>query len=87
MSEPETDEPFEPELFHSIPQPESGRVRKRMVELGVEERIAMRNVTYDSPREDLASHGGAAPPAIWDGERLHQGEAACLAFLEQLRGG
>ena len=70
------------ELFHRIADGGCARVRKRLVELGLEGPASFRNVHYDVAREALAAHGIDVVPAIWDGERLHVGEAACLAFLE-----
>lgn len=72
------------ELFHRLGDGASARIRKRIVELGWDERIAFRNVHFDSHRDALAEHGAGDVPAIWDGSSLHQGEAACLAFLSSV---
>ena len=72
------------ELFHLLTQPASRRIRRRMGELGLGERLGMRNVAFDSHREALAALGGTEPPAIWDGTRLHEGEMACEAVLARL---
>lgn len=36
-------------------------------------------------RRRVVEHGGRRVPALWDGERLHEGEGAALAVLETLR--
>jgi len=42
-------------------------------------------VHFESHREALAARGGGdLLPALWDGERLHQGLADVLAVLEAL---
>jgi hypothetical protein len=69
------------ELFHRLGDAASARIRKRIVELGWDDRIAFRNVHFDSHRAALEAHGTLAVPAIWDGTQLHVGEAACLAVL------
>jgi hypothetical protein len=43
--------------------------------------VELRNVAFDSHRDALAARGGAATPALWDGERLHEGLAAIRAAL------
>lgn len=72
------------ELFHRVADGASARVRSRVVELGLEARIGFRNVHFDSHRARLTELGGADAPAMWDGARLHVGEAACLELLESL---
>lgn len=74
-----------PELFHRVAEEGSARVRRRMVELGLTERIRIRNVAYDNVRADLLAHGqGDGTPALWDGVTLHRGAEAVLAELERL---
>jgi hypothetical protein len=72
------------ELFHAVNDAASAAVRRRVVELGIVERIRFRNVFYPEVAADLAARGGSAPPALWDGERLIEGEAAVLAALARL---
>lgn len=73
------------ELFHRIDDGASGRLRKRIVELGLKERFDFRNVHFESHLAELSSHGSPQVPAIWDGTTLHSGEAACFEFVEALR--
>jgi len=76
--------PSEPrvELFHATNQAESASVRRRVTELALEDRVRFRNVVYEEVARDLAARGGGATPAVWDGERLHVGEAAARAAIE-----
>lgn len=67
------------ELFHRIADPDSAAVRKRLDELGLLDDLAMRNVAFDSHREAFEARGGKVVPALWDGERLHEGRDAVLA--------
>lgn len=71
-------------LFHATTDADSAAARKRVVDRGLESRIRFRNVFYDEVQSDLAAHGGARTPAIWDGARLIEGRAAVLAFLDGL---
>jgi hypothetical protein len=72
------------ELFHRIPEAESAAARTRAAELGLLDRVEFRNVDFESHRDALAARGGAATPALWDGERLHVGLAAVRAALDAL---
>jgi hypothetical protein len=71
-------------LFHRIDDPDSAAVRRRVVELELKSRIDFQNVDTDGA-EAFAQHGGRTVPALWDGERLHEGRVAALAVLETLR--
>jgi hypothetical protein len=73
-----------PELFHRIAEPGSAAARRRLAELGLADRVAFRNVDFDSHREALRARGGAETPALWDGAALHSGERAVIAALEAL---
>jgi hypothetical protein len=76
------------DLFHRISESDSAAVRRRAGELGLLDRLEMRNVEFESHRAALAAHGGGATPALWDGARLHVGRDAVLTALEALaRGG
>jgi hypothetical protein len=70
-------------LYHRIDDPGSAAVRRRVVELGIKTRIDFQNVDTEGA-EAFAERGGRRVPALWDGERLHQGEGAALAVLETL---
>ena len=71
-------------LYHRIGDLGSARVRRRVVELGLKSRIDFQNVDTDGAAS-WAEVGGPVLPALWDGERLHEGQRAVLAALETLR--
>jgi len=71
-------------LYHRIDDPGSAAVRRRVVELGVKPQVDFQNVDTEGA-EAFAQHGGRTVPALWDGQRLHEGRAAVLAVLETLR--
>jgi hypothetical protein len=71
-------------LYHRIDDPDSAAVRRRVVELDLKAQVDFQNVDTDGA-EAFAEHGGRRVPAIWDGERLHEGRVAALAVLETLR--
>ena len=71
-------------LYHRIDDPESAAVRRRVVELGIKSQVDFQNVDTEGA-EAFARHGGRQVPALWDGQRLHQGRASVLAVLETLR--
>jgi hypothetical protein len=48
----------------------------------MEEFIRLRDVALEEARVDLQRRRGIAVPALWDGERLHQGAEAVIARLE-----
>jgi hypothetical protein len=70
-------------LYHRIGDPDSAAVRSRVVELGLKSRIDFQNVDTEGAAA-FATQGGRRVPAVWDGERLHEGRAAALALLETL---
>ena len=75
------------ELFHRLADDGSAAARRRVLALGLEGRVTFRNVAFAAHREALAARGGAATPALWDGERLHVGVDAVLAALERVAAG
>jgi hypothetical protein len=72
----------EPEytLFHRVAQPESARIRARVVDLGLKARIDFQNAETDG-KDELARLGGSVTPALWDGHVLTEGEAAVARKL------
>lgn len=73
------------ELFHRIAEADSAQLRQRVMQEALDGRVQFRNVAFPEAAAALASHGGAQTPALWDGERLHQGLAAVTARLLRLR--
>lgn len=67
-------------LFHRIDEPESARIRSRVVELGLKTRIDFQNAETDG-KDELARLGGSGTPALWDGHALTVGEAAVARKL------
>jgi len=67
-------------LFHRIGEPESARIRSRVVELGLKPRIDFQNAETDGKAE-LARIGGSLTPALWDGQALTVGESAVARKL------
>ena len=78
-----TDDASEYTLFHRIAEPASARIRLRVVELGLKERIDFRNADTDA--KDDPRLGTAATPALWDGHALSVGEDAVARKLAALR--
>ncbi|HEY8732303.1 MAG TPA: hypothetical protein VIN69_10060 [Candidatus Limnocylindria bacterium] len=71
-------------LFHRIAEAASARIRLRIVELGLKDRIDYQNAETDGKGE-LARLGGSATPALWDGRTLTVGEAKVAELLAALR--
>lgn len=59
-------------LYHRLADPESARVRARIVALGLKPLVDFQNVDTEGA-EAFAARGGRQVPAFWDGRRLHQG--------------
>jgi hypothetical protein len=72
------------ELFHATNDPASAAARRLVVARGLESRVRFRNIFYAEVRADFAARGGRTLPALWDGARLVEGEAAVVAALEAL---
>ncbi|MDP9321093.1 MAG: hypothetical protein M3P16_08360 [Chloroflexota bacterium] len=70
-------------LFHRIAEPESARIRLRVVELGLKPRIDFLNAETDG-KDELARLGGSLTPALWDGRMLIVGEPAIGRILAAL---
>jgi hypothetical protein len=79
MSEPDR----EFTLFHRIAEPASARIRLRVVELGLKERIDFQNAETDA--KDDPRLGSAPTPALWDGHALTVGEVEVEGKLAALR--
>lgn len=62
-------------LYHRLADPDSARIRTRIVELGLKPRVDFQNVETEAA-DAFAAHGGSRIPALWDGIRLHEGSAA-----------
>ena len=60
-------------LYHRVSEPESARIRQRVVELGLKPQIDFQNADTDG-RDELTRRGGSITPALWDGHALTVGE-------------
>ncbi len=69
------------ELFHALTEPESAEARRLVVDLGLADAVAFRNVAFDSHRAALLAAGGARTPALLDADGLHEGLDAIRAAL------
>ena len=70
------------ELFHLLVDPPSAVARRYVVDHALEDRVRMRNVTFPDAEAQWRARGGHSTPALWDGERLHQGAEAVVARLQ-----
>ena len=70
-------------LFHRVAEPESARIRSRVVDLGLKPRIDFQNAETDG-KDELARLGGLLTPALWDGHILTVGESAVARKLTTL---
>lgn len=66
------------ELFYTIADLDCAAARKAAA--GRPD-VRFRNLYYPEVDEDFRARGGHTLPAIWDGERLHQGLAEVLTVL------
>jgi hypothetical protein len=69
------------ELFHAVADPSSAKVRRFVVDRGLEPVVRFRNVTYPEVQADLDARGGGGAPALWDGQQLTRGADAIIARL------
>lgn len=76
---------FDFELFHAIADEGSAKVRRAVVEWGLESAVRMRNVTYSEVLDDLTARGGKSAPTLWDGSTLFTGAEAILSRLSAFR--
>ena len=67
-------------LFHRVAEPESARIRSRVVELGLKTQIDLQNADTEG-KDELARLGGSVTPALWDGHVLTVGELAVARKL------
>lgn len=72
------------ELFHVLTEAASARMRRLVVELGLEERVRLRNLYYPEVTADFTARGGTRTPALWDGTHLREGEEAVEQALREL---
>lgn len=70
------------ELFHLLVDGPSVTVRRYVVDHALEDRVRLRNITFPEAEADWRARGGHTTPALWDGERLHQGAEAVVARLQ-----
>lgn len=71
-------------LYHRIADAECAEVRRTIVEGGLKKRIDFQNVLTDGAAA-FADLRGERVPALWDGNKLHEGRAAVLAALDRIR--
>ncbi|HKA89223.1 MAG TPA: hypothetical protein VKE22_16265 [Haliangiales bacterium] len=67
------------ELFYIIAGAESAAARKAALASGKD--VRFRNLHYPEVRADFEARGGKVAPALWDGEKLHEGLEAILKAL------
>jgi len=71
-------------LFHRLDDPASAAVRREIVDRGLKSRIDFQNVDSADGKVMFAARGGAAIPAIWDGDRLRSGTDAIVSWLSEV---
>lgn len=72
------------ELFHVLTEAASARMRRLVVELGLDDRVRLRNLYYPEVSADFTARGGTRTPALWDGRNLREGEEAVEQALRGL---
>ena len=75
---------MEAELFHAVNDADSAAARRRVLELGLKERIEFRNVFFAEVAAELRARGGGRVPALWRKGRLVEGLEPVLAALATL---
>ena len=73
------------ELFYTIADADCAAARRAVIDRDLKERVSFRNLDYPEVEADFTARGGRTVPALWDGERLHQGLPAVLAELDRMR--
>jgi hypothetical protein len=73
------------ELFYTIADADCATARRAVLASPLRRRVRFRNLHYAEVREDFERRGGHTMPALWDGERLHQGLDAVRAAVEASR--
>ena len=71
------------ELFHEIADPSSARVRRYVLDHGLQDQVRFRNVFYPEVVKALEARGGGGAPALWDGETLVFGAEAIISRLSR----
>ncbi len=74
------------ELFYIIADADCAAARRAVLDRGLKEAIAFRNLGYPEVDRDFAARGGKTVPALWDGQTLRQGLPAVIAELDRLAG-
>jgi hypothetical protein len=67
-------------LYHRLADPGSAAIRAWIVERGLKPRVDFQNVDTEGA-EAFAALRGSRVPALWDGERLHEGADAIRAAV------
>lgn len=73
------------ELFYTIAGADCAAARRAVLERDLKEHVSFRNLDYPEVAADFTARGGRTIPALWDGERLHEGLAAVLAELDRMK--
>ena len=67
-------------LYHRIADPASAAIRMKIVDAGLKSLFDFQNVDTEGA-EAFAALRGRQVPALWDGERLHEGSYAVRLAL------
>jgi hypothetical protein len=70
-------------LYHRIADADCAEVRRTIVERGLKPKIDFQNVLTDGV-DAFAAVGGTRVPALWDGQKLHEGRDRVLAALDRI---
>jgi hypothetical protein len=61
------------ELFYTIADSACAAARKAIIAAKLKEKVNFRNLYYPEVQHDFRVRGGHRVPALWDGEKMHQG--------------